>query len=197
MRAGGPDFGRGGRKDGRTESWRWGTVDLPSFRRSVFPSVPPPSPGSTPRGARAAPPARQTFPAGVVHPEGRLATREGDFAERHPDAVRSLDVDLAGIGEDAAVGCRTERRKVVGGGRRPFRPPSFRPSALTARVAMTLLLARRSAGRATRAGRPRSLRRCEPGQVPRVRLNRAEGAGTQRRQPGKPCGAPALRDRKR
>src|ERR1043166_712022 len=129
MRAGGPDFGRGGRKDGRTESWRWGTVDLPSFRRSVFPSVPPPSPGSTPRGARAAPPARQTFPAGVVHPEGRLATREGDFAERHPDAVRSLDVDLAGIGEDAAVGCRTERRKVVGGGGRTFRPsvlPSFR-----------------------------------------------------------------------
>ena len=38
-------------------------------------------------------------PAGVVHPERRLAAGERDLAHRHADAARPLDVDLGRVGE--------------------------------------------------------------------------------------------------
>src|ERR1043165_4191987 len=51
-------------------------------------------------------------PAGIVDPERRLAAGEGDFPHRDPDARGPFEVHLAGIGEDAAVGGKTQRRNV-------------------------------------------------------------------------------------
>src|ERR1041384_1357896 len=61
---------------------------VPSFR--LF-RLPLPDPPLAERG-QPLPHVRPFRPAGVVHPEGRLATREGGFAGRHPDADRQSAV---------------------------------------------------------------------------------------------------------
>src|SRR5207249_2957275 len=86
-----------------------------TFRLSVVPSfrllhLPLPNPRA-PHSRQSLPNVVPLGPARVVDPERGLAAGEGNLAHRDPDAVRALDVDLAGVGEDAAVGGRTDRRK--------------------------------------------------------------------------------------
>ncbi len=103
-------------------------------------------------------------PAGVVDPERRLAARERDLSHGYADPLGPFEVHLGGVGKDSA-----KLPPTAVGGRPCFTRRVDRGVVLRVAIASRSVNRSAEASAGARDSRaPRSLRRYQPDQVPRV-----------------------------